>query len=293
MCIMEIMSTKDLSKYLKTNEKKLYKMVQESKIPSSKIGGKIVFAREIIDKWILENTAREQQIYVAGSDDMLLRKIIDAYNGSQSGLVFYAPIGSMKGLKALKENGATMSCVHVLDTEKKEYNSSYVQRYLGSDDYVVVHLFMREQGLCVQKGNPKGIGSLEDLSVNGVTFVNRNRGCGTRLLFDFLLQEKGIDPSSIKGYSREIESHLEAGLSVLKGNADAGFCIRHAAHLLGLDFITLAHESFDMVVSKERSYSSQVRDFLNFFDQSALLHHVQDFTGYDTGRMGRVVYPRP
>ncbi len=286
------MSTKELSKYLKTNEKKLYKMVQESRIPSTKIGGKIVFTRETIDKWILENTAREQQIYIAGSDDMLLRTIIDAYNSTQNGLVFYAPIGSMKGLRALKGNGATMSCVHILDTEKKEYNLSYVERYLGSDDYVVVHLYMREQGLCLQKGNPKGIASLQDLSAPGITFVNRNKGSGTRLLFDFLLQEKGINPSGIKGYDKEIESHLETGLTVLKGNADAGFCIRHAAHLLGLDFITLAHESFDIVVSKERSYSEHVRDFLNFFDQAQLLHHVQDLTGYDTGKMGKVIYPR-
>jgi len=289
---MEIMSTKDLSKYLKTNEKKLYKMVQESRIPSSKIGGKIVFTKEVIDQWILENTAREQQIYVAGSDDMLLRAIIDIYNSSKQGLVFYAPIGSIKGLKVLKQNGATMSCVHILDTEKKEYNTSYVQRYLGTDDYIVYHLYMREQGLCVQKGNPKGIRSLEDLSANNISFANRNKGCGTRLLFDFLLQEKGITPSSIKGYGKEIESHLETALTVLQGNADAGFCIRHAAHLLGLDFITLAHESFDMVVSKEHSYNSQVRDFFNFFDQSELLHHVQDFTGYDTARMGRIIYPR-
>ena len=157
------MSIKELSKYLKTNEQLLYKMVQESQIPSSKIHGKIVFTRETIDKWVLQNTVRERQIYIAGSDDPLLKTIIDAYN-HQVGLVYYAPIGAMNGLKVLKEDGATMSSVHILDIEKKEYNTSYLQRYLGSDDYVVVHLFMREQGLCVQKGNPKGINSLEDLS---------------------------------------------------------------------------------------------------------------------------------
>ncbi len=289
---MEIMSTKELSKYLKTNERLLYKMVQEGKIPSSRIGGKIVFTREIVDKWILENTVREQQISIAGSDDMLLRIIIDAYNGSRDGLVFYAPIGSMNGLKVLKEGGATMSCVHILDTEKKEYNLSYVQRYLGTDDYVAIHLFMREQGLCVQKGNPKGIGSLEDLSAKDITFVNRNKGCGTRLLLDYLLREKGVDTYGIKGYESAMEAHssLETALAVLNGNTDAGFCIRHAAHVLGLDFIAIAHESFDMVVSQERFQSTQVKNFLNFFDQAELIRHVHDFTGYDMGAMGKVNY---
>jgi putative molybdopterin biosynthesis protein len=291
---MEIMSIKELSKYLKTNEQLLYKMVQESKIPSSKIHGKIVFTRETIDKWVLQNTAREQHIYIAGSDDPLLRTIIDAYNSRLDGIVFYAPLGAMNGLKVLKEDGATMSCVHILDIEKRDYNPSYVQRYLGTDDYVVIHLFMREQGLCVQKGNPRGISSLRDLSANGITFVNRPKGCGTRLLFDCLLQEKGIDPYGIKGYEKAIESHseMETALTVLRGNADAGFCIRHAAHILGLGFITLAHESFDMVVPREQSYGAQVRKFLNFFDQAELVHHVQDFTGYDMGKMGQIIYPR-
>lgn len=295
MQCMEIMTIKELSRYLKTNEQLLYKMVQEARIPSSKISGKIVFTREVIDKWVLQNTVREKHIYIAGSDDMLLRTIIDAYNSGGDELVFYAPIGAMRGLRVLKEAGATMSCVHILDIEKKDYSPSYVQRYLGSDDYIVIHLFMREQGLCVQKGNPKGIGSLDDLPAKGITFVNRNKGCGTRLLLDCLLQEKGVDPHGIKGYDNAMESNseLETALTVLKGNADAGFCIRHAAHVLGLGFITLARESFDMVIPRERSYGAPVKSFLGFFDQAELVHHVLDFTGYDLSRMGQIIYPRP
>ncbi len=265
-------------------------MVHESNIPSSKMGGKIVFTREIIDQWILENTTRDQQIYVAGSDDIILKSIVDTYNSHRKGLVFYAPIGSMNGLKVLKDNGATMSCVHIFDTERKEYNTSYLQRYLDTDNYIVVHLFEREQGLCVQKGNPKKIASLEDLSSRDITFANRNKGTGTRFLFDYLLREKGVDSSGIKGYEKEIKSELDTALAVLRGNADTGFCIRHAAHILGLDFIVFARESFDMVVPRQRYYSAQVKSFLNFFDQTEIVHHVQDLTGYDISRMGKIVY---
>ena len=212
---MEIISTKELSKYLKINEKKIYKLVQESKIPYIKIGGKIAFTKEIIDKWILENTAREQHIYIAGSDDVLLRRIIDIYNSKNIGTVFYAPVGSMNGLKILKSGSAMMSCVHILDIEKKEYNLSYIDRYLNKDDFVVIHLFLREQGIYLPKNNPNGIHLIEDIANKGVTFVNRNQGSGTRLLIDFLLHEKNIDPLAIKGYNIEVESHLQAGLAHL------------------------------------------------------------------------------
>ena len=289
---MEVMSARDISRYLKINEKKIYKLAQESRIPFMKIGGKVVFVKELIDKWILEGTERDRQIYIAGSDDMLLRNIVDVYNKAGESLVFYAPIGSMNGLKALKDRGATLSCVHIFDTEKREYNVSYLHKYLGTEEYVVVQLFLREQGLYVRKGNPAGISSFEDIRDKGALFVNRNRGSGTRLLIDYLLQEARIDPSGIKGYAVEAETHLQVGLNVIRGDAEAGFGIRHVAHLMGLDFIPLFEERFDLVIPEDRYYNPHMKAFLAFFEQSALLHHVRDFTGYNMEDTGRVLFPR-
>lgn len=289
---MEIMSARDLSKYLKINEKKIYKLVQEGKVPSMKIGGKIAFVRELIDKWILENTEREQQLFVAGSDDILLRNVIDSYNNLHGGIVFYAPVGSINGLKVLQDNKATMSCVHIFENAEKE-NTAYVEKYLGGDDYVVIRLFLREQGLMVPKGNPKAIKSISDIAAKSAVFVNRNQGSGTRMLFDYLLREAKVDPATIQGYGTEVDTHMQVGLSVFKGAADVGFGIRHIAHVLGLDFIFLFKERFDMVIPKERYYSTHVKTFLAFFEQSSLLPNVRDFTGYDMEKMGKVVHPRP
>jgi excisionase family DNA binding protein len=128
---MQILSAKDLSKYLKINEKKIYKLAQESKLPYTKIGGKIAFTKELIDKWLLENTNREQNIYLAGSDDILLRRIIDLYNQRRDSTVFYAPVGSINGLRLLKNATASMSCVHIFDVDKKSQDLSYLDRYLS------------------------------------------------------------------------------------------------------------------------------------------------------------------
>lgn len=288
---MEIISAKELASYLKINEKKLYKLVQESKIPHLKIGGKIAFTREMIDRWILESTEREKVILIAGSDDPLLRKIIDIYNSGKTGIIFYAPIGSINGLKMLKRNAATMSCVHILDVEKRAYTLSYMDRYLSAEGYVIVQLFFREQGLFVKKNNPKGISSLKDIAGNDVAFINRNQGSGTRLLFDFLIGEEKIMPDRIKGYTQEVGSHIEAGLRVLGGDGDCAPGIRYIANILDLDFIPLFNERFDMVIPEDHFHSVQVKSFLSFFEQQRLVNNIKDFTGYDVSNTGGILYP--
>ena len=130
---MEIMSARDLSKYLKINEKKGYKLVQECKIPSMKIGGKVTFVKELIDKWMLENTDWGPQLLVAGSDDILLQNAVDSYNNLHEGMVYYAPVGSIEGLKALKDNKAVMACVSMPDRSGKGKRASYIQQYVDMD----------------------------------------------------------------------------------------------------------------------------------------------------------------
>ncbi len=287
---MEIMSAKELSKYLKINEKMIYRLVQESKLPSVRIGGKIAFARELIDDWILENTQREKLVFLAGSDDPLLKKIIDLFNASQKGTtVFYAPVGSLRGLELLREHSASASCVHIYDTEKKAYSLSYLRRYLETENYAVLNLFFREQGLYLQRGNPLGITSLADLASGVVRFINRRKGTGTRLLFDFLMMEAGIEPSRINGYDRQTESHLSAGTAVLRGVADVSMGIRYIAHILSLDFVPLFKERFDLVIPYERYTSVQTKAFLDFLNEPLFLHSIKEHDGYDMSQTGSVL----
>lgn len=156
---------------------------------------------------------------------------------------------------------------------------------------MVIQIFLREQGIYLPKNNPKGINTIEDIVNKGATFINRSQGSGTRLLFDFLLFKKHIEPSAINGYHSEAESHLQVGLNVLKGNVDASFGIRHIAHILDLDFIPMFNERFDMVISKNHFYNAQVHNFLLFFEQPVLLTHIKDFTGYNITEIGSILNP--
>ncbi len=289
--MVEILSAKELSRYLKINEKKIYQLVRTSTLPHTKIGGKIAFAKELIDAWIAENTEREKHLYIAGSDDPLLRRIIDAYNKEEASTIFYAPVGSINGLKLLRSGAANLACVHILDVERKEYNAGYVDRYLGHQRYTVIHLYLREQGLYLAGDNPKKIRSLQDIASKHVRFVNRNQGTGTRLLLDFLLHEKGVESTRIKGYENEVESHLQAGLTVLRGDADASFGIRYVAHMLKLHFVPLFKERFDLVIPEAYGQTAQVERLLSRFDQGKMLRYAKDFVGYDFSKTGSTVYP--
>lgn len=285
---MEILDAKELSDYLGLNQKLIYQHAREGRLPSTRIGGKVVFTRESIDQWIIESTEQSLSLHVAGSDDALFKAIMAAYMAETGNFVFYAPVGSMNGLRLLRKRAANISCVHILDVDKKEYNLSYLPRYLDDGRYTVVTMYSRQQGIYVRKSEKNRI-DLSDLASKKLSFVNRNKGSGTRLLFDFLLNEQGIDPSDIRGYGTEAQSHLEAGIEVLSGRADAAFGAQYIADRLDLRFVPLFKERFDMVIPEEYRYSQEATSLLSFFDQRRLLPYLKRFSGYGITQTGSVL----
>lgn len=157
-----------------------------------------------------------------------------------------------------------------MDVEKKEYNVGYLSRYLDDGPYCVITMYSRQHGIYVRKTEKNRI-DLSDLASKRLSFINRNKGSGTRLLFDFLLNEQGIKPTDIKGHETEAQSHLDAGLKVLPGEVDAVFRIQYIAEMLKLRFIPVFKERFDMVIPAEHRYSQEVTLLLCFFEQRTLL----------------------
>jgi putative molybdopterin biosynthesis protein len=196
-----------------------------------------------------------------------------------------ANAGSLGGLIALRRGECHLAGTHLLDPESGEYNLPYVRRYLAGVPVVVVTLAHREQGLIVASGNPKGIRDLWDLSRPDVRFVNRQRGAGTRVLLDYYLQRLGIDPASIPGYDREELTHLAVAAAVASGRADVGLGIRAAA-AMGLDFLPLALERYDLVIPQDLYEDPWFRPLRELLHDSRFRAAVAALPGYDVRAMG-------
>ena len=156
-------------------------------------------------------------------------------------------------------------------------------------DIVVVNLVRRVQGLIVAPGNPLSITHLGDLRRPDVTFVNRQRGSGTRVLLDYKLAELGIDPGEIRGYDREEYTHLAVAASVAAGGADTGLGILSAARALDVDFVPLMPEPYDLVVPREFYDSDLLRPLFELIRSDAFRGAVDALGGYDTSSTGCVV----
>ncbi|GED69504.1 LysR family transcriptional regulator [Brevibacillus reuszeri] len=199
-------------------------------------------------------------------------------------------VGSMSGIMAIQKGEAHVAGVHLFDEHTGEYNQPFIEKYLRDKEVVLIQLVYRQQGWFVKKGNPLGITSVQDLIKPGVTYMNRQRGAGTRLLFDYLLKASEIDRELVYGYSREAVSHLSVAAAVAGGTADVGLGIYSAAHAMDLDFIPVSEERYDLVMSASFYRSSQGQDLLACIRSNEFMEEVEALGGYSCRDSGKILY---
>lgn len=231
----------------------------------------------------------EKTLVAIGSHDLTLDLLAQflAENGRGYRLTS-ANVGSLGGLVALRRGESHFGGSHLLDPETGIYNSSYIQRYLPNEDIVLVTLVGREQGWIVPAGNPQALISWADVARADVQIANRQRGAGTRVLLDYQLEQQGIAPEQVRGYEREEYTHLAVAAAVASGTADAGLGIRAAARALQLDFVPLAHERYDLVMTKVVYESVAMQPLLALLHDDAFKTAVGNLPGYDITPMGTV-----
>ena len=179
---------------------------------------------------------------------------------------------------------------HILDEEEGEYNIPLVASHFAEFRTVVVNFAYRQQGLILKSGNPLKINRVEDLVKPKVKYINRQKGSGTRVLIDSYLNKTGIDRSKISGYETEVSTHLDVGLRILRGDADAGAGIRATAHLLGLDFIPMKEERFDLLIPRDYFFLDEVQRLMEILKSGQFRNESARFSGYDTRDSGKVIY---
>jgi excisionase family DNA binding protein len=299
----EIMSTKEVARYLGIHEKQVYALIKSKRIPSTRVTGKWIFPKKLIDEWIDRNArsgmaeARrksqriEGALLASGSNDPIL-DILKTYirKSYPEFYIFSANTGSTDGLKALNQRYTDIAWSHLLDPKSGEYNIPYLSTYLPNLTAVVVNLFYRELGFLVAPRNPLHLRGFEDLTKKKVRFINRQKGSGTIVLLDHHLKKLGIPPSGVNGYENEVSTHFEVGLSILAKEADVGIATVAAAKLLGLSFTPIIQERFDMILDQPTFFEKGVQAFIEILTSKEFRSRVEGLGSYEFKNSGKILY---
>jgi len=228
-------------------------------------------------------------IVFSGSHDLSIGVLEDCLKRMRPELkISAANVGSLGGLLALKRGEAHVVGTHLLDPQTGTYNLPDIHRHLRGSRVVVTNLVRREQGLIVARGNPKHIRTLRDLQRKEVRFVNRQAGAGTRVLLDHKLAKLRLRPERIHGYEREEFTHMAVAVAVASGLADCGLGVRSAANALGLDFIPVEQEDYDLVWRADFYASDAGQALLDAMRSEDFRSAVTRLGGYDVSRTGEM-----
>ena len=201
-----------------------------------------------------------------------------------------AHVGSMGGIMAIRRGEAHFGGSHLLDEDSGEYNVSFIKRFLSDLPLKLINLCYREQGFIVSKGNPFDIQSFTDIIVKDLSFINRQKGAGTRLLTDKILRDSGLEPEQIAGYNHEEYTHMNVAAAVLSGSVDVGMGIRAAALALELDFVPIAEERYDLIVPTLFLDDARIKAALELMSNDTFRSRIEDLGGYNLRDCGSVMY---
>ena len=301
-------SPEEIAKLLKISKGTVYELLKRGEIPSYRVGKKIrisqadlqVFMHSSeapikstttniqvsLEKMIIEN----QGLIICGQDIVLdiLTRYLEKKNQTLRSLRSY--VGSIDGLLALYKGTANVTATHLWDGETGEYNTPYVRRLLPGQRTVIINLVYRTIGFYVAPGNPQTIQDWPDLLKPNVTFINRDKGSGTRVMLDEHLRNLNIDSRNIKGYQNEEMSHIAVASAVARGLADVGLGTEKAAlQVREVEFVPLTKERYDLVCYKNDLEKSNFQTLLSILRSIDFKEEVNGLGGYDTSKMGEII----
>lgn len=244
-------------------------------IPAQKEGAEAGETVEV--RLTVPRAEAEEAVLVTGSHDPALDYLADLVR--PRGVDIHSThLGSMGGVIALKKEECHAAPMHLLAPDGT-YNTHYLERYMPGADLALLCVAERQQGVISRDGL-----SFDDLP--GKTFINRQKGSGTRMLLDHSLAARGIDPASIPGYGREATTHLAVALAVRTGEADAGMGVYSAAKALGLAFVPVATERYELVMHRAMLDDPRIAALVATVSSEAFKQVLRDLGGYETDETG-------
>ncbi len=232
----------------------------------------------------------QNTIVSIGSHDMVMDLLGDKMKQQYNDLYLSsAHVGSLGGIMAMKKQECHIAPIHLLDSKTGDYNEAYVRQYIKEVPMAIIKFIRRNQGLMVQKGNPLKIKGIEDIFNQKLQYVNRQRGAGTRLLLDYYIEQHQADPEALMGYEREMTTHMAVAAAIASGTADCGLGILSAAEAMGLDFVPVAWEDYDLLIPQEMLKDTKIIRLLEMIKSQDFIATVEGLGGYDTNRIGEII----
>lgn len=299
----QTLTAAEAAKILKVSKYTLYELVKRGEIPAHHIGRQLRINPAVLEKYLHgtgsgNNTTLSMSpdspelplMHFIGSHDPIVELLFEFLRHAplpvKSSLSFK---GSMDGLISLYRRESDITGIHLWDDATKDYNTSFVKHVIPGESVCMVNLVQREQGFIVAPGNPFKLHTWDDITLEGLQFINRQKGSGTRLRLDAYLREADVSPGLILGYEHEESTHSGIACRVASGQADVGVGVKAAALRLGLDFIPLFQERYDLVCLGKTAKTPIWQQLIGILKSPGFLQAIQQQKGYDTSLTGKIL----
>jgi excisionase family DNA binding protein len=300
----EMLNTREVAEYLGIHEKRVYRLLKEGRLPGSRITGRWVFSKRLVQEWI-EASSREllakgegasgvttrsvepHHLILVGADDLLLQIIQREFNRRHPSLLLTSAVmNSVSGISAVREHRAHVAGIHLLDKKSSEYNRPQVAAAFTGKRAFLVTLAHRQVGLMLPRGNPQNVEGLADVVRLRLRLASREVGSGVRLLQDNLLGQLKIGKRKLPSTELSFATHLELATAIAEGRADVGIGTLSPSASLGLDFVPLAWERYDLLTTDEAFYSRATQSLFEMVKSDWLRQLIETLPGYDARQTG-------
>ncbi|TKC16792.1 substrate-binding domain-containing protein [Robertmurraya kyonggiensis] len=296
----------EVAQLLKVSKLTIYDLVKKGELPVFRVGRQMRMHAKDLEDYITQkkstishppvvfaekatSTKESSQIVISGQDmvlDILGRHLEKATTKK----ILRSHAGSLNGLISMYKGECDIVSVHMYDGDTGEYNLPYIKKILTGFPYVLVNLLCRKAGFYVQAGNPLNVQSWEDLKRKDITIMNREKGSGARILLDEHLRLCNISTREVAGYENEESNHLSVASAVSTGAVDIGIGMEKAAKLVGVDFIPLIRERYDLVLLKTNENAHFVNEVMNILTSKSFQSEINAIGDYDTSQTGSIMY---
>ncbi|MGQ4666466.1 substrate-binding domain-containing protein [Metabacillus halosaccharovorans] len=302
-------TVEEVANLLKVSKLTVYDLLKKGEIPSFKVGRQMRINSKDLDSFISgkktespaetlpPSTSRKNQVNDTGTRNLLISgqdMVLDILGKHLEGKGNYKALrsyeGSLNSLLAMYKGECDIVSLHMFDGDTNEYNVPYVKKILIGYQYTIINLISRKAGFMVQKGNPLNITNWPDLNKNNIRLINREIGSGARILLEEQLRIHHLSSSDIEGYDRIETSHLSVASSISSGEADVGVGTEKAAKIVGLDFIPLITERYDLVMINNKENNEILNILTDVLNSASFKKEIQALGDYDISQTGQIIY---